>query len=94
MGRWMDELKANGCLYDDFNNFRRKEKNIEEAKPWHIVAVQKPSPESLMSNSEYVNWLFCYDCGCICGNVAGHSDTPEKEYKYLYNPKTMKVELI
>eukprot|EP00944_MAST-04C_sp_MAST-4C-sp1_P009877 g9877.t1 len=94
MGRWMDELKANGCLYDDFNNFRRKEKNIEEAKPWHIVAVEKPSPESLMSNSEYVNWLFCYDCGCICGNVAGHSDTPEKEYKYLYNPKTMKVELI
>ena len=73
MGRWMDELKANGCLYKDFDNFKREEKNIAIAKPWHLVIDEEPSAETLMlkqmSYGDYFSWLCCYDCGCICGNV-------------------------
>ncbi len=99
MGRWMDELKANGCLLDAFDNFAREDKNIAIAKPWHLVIQDAPSAESIMLKNmtygEYFNWLLCFDCGCICGNVAGveSSSVSEDGNRYKWNPDTMKIEL-
>ena len=99
MGRWMDELKANGCLLDAFDNFAREDKNIALAKPWHLVIQDAPSAESIMLKNmtygEYFNWLLCFDCGCICGNVAGveSSSVSEDGNRYKWNPDTMKIEL-
>ena len=70
--------------------FRRR-KNIEDAKPWHVVAVQNHRQKVLCQTVNTSIGCFIADCGCMCGNVAGHSDAPQKEYKYLYNPKTMKL---
>ena len=50
-------------VHKDFDNFKREEKNIAIAKPWHLVVDEEPSAEALMlkqmSYGDYFSWLCC-----------------------------------